>query len=190
MRKVVWTINFLSTPTITRHCKKCNRDMEFSCSERFRINAQGKYLDVWLIYNCKKCKTSWNSTIFSRVHTNKMDQELLALFQNNDPMLARQYGSDRTILNQNGVTLRRVEYEILGERFELDEPVILEIQSDFPLKIKLFNLLKAKLDLSTSELKQFLKEGAIQGAAVNCFKKKVHESTTIIFNQTEELIDS
>ncbi|MDT2390182.1 DUF1062 domain-containing protein, partial [Enterococcus avium] len=81
VRKVTWTVACLKTPTIIRHCKKCNEDTEFSCSERFRINAQGKYLDVWLIYNCKKCKTSWNSTILSRIHTNKLDSDLLALFR-------------------------------------------------------------------------------------------------------------
>ncbi|HAH17569.1 MAG TPA: hypothetical protein DCL29_00905 [Eubacterium sp.] len=32
--------------------------MEFVNSKRFRVNANGNSVDVWLIYRCKKCKHS------------------------------------------------------------------------------------------------------------------------------------
>ena len=48
MEKKMWEIQFLSLPHILKHCKKCGKKMAFTCSEQFRINAQRKYLDIWL----------------------------------------------------------------------------------------------------------------------------------------------
>ena len=190
MRKVTWTVACLKTPTIIRHCKKCNEDTEFSCSERFRINAQGKYLDVWLIYNCKKCKTSWNSTILSRIHTNKLDSDLLALFQENDSGLSKKYGTDKTTLKKNGVVIRTIDYEVLGDLFELDEEVVVTIQSDYPLDIKLFKILKEKLNLSNNELKQLISKGKIIGLSNECFKEKLRSRHMILFNLKKESINA
>lgn len=190
MRKVTWTVACLKTPTIIRHCKKCNEDTEFSCSERFRINAQGKYLDVWLIYNCKKCKTSWNSTILSRIHTNKLDSDLLALFQENDSGLSKKYGTDKTTLKKNGVVIRTIDYEVLGDLFELDEEVVVTIQSDYPLDIKLFKILKEKLNLSNNELKQLISKGKIIGLSNEGFKEKLRSRQTILFNLKKESINA
>ena len=89
MKIVKWKGHCLSTPTIMRYCKRCHKDTEFICSDMFRVNAQKKNLDIWLTYNCKQCKTSWNATIFSRVNSNKIDDKILNLFLNNDQGLVK-----------------------------------------------------------------------------------------------------
>ncbi|WP_410470564.1 DUF1062 domain-containing protein [Enterococcus sp.] len=186
MRKIKWFVTCLKVPTITRHCKKCNVDTEFSCSERFRINAQGKYLDVWLIYNCKKCKTSWNSTILSRIHTNKLDADLLALFQENDLTLSKKYGTDKATLKKNGVVIQSIEYQVLGDLFELDEEVAVTIQTEYPLDIKLFTILKEKLSLSNNELHHLIAKGKIVGSSNRLFKEKLQNQHTVLFNPKKE----
>ena len=188
MRKVTWTVTCLKTPTIIQHCKKCNEDTEFSCSERFRINAQGKYLDVWLIYNCKKCKTSWNSTILSRIHTSKLNSDLLSLFQDNDAALSKKYGTDKTTLKKNGVAIQTIDYKLLGGLFELDEKVILTIQTDYPLNLKIFTILKEKLCLSNSQLKSLISKNTIMSLSDELFKEKLRSRHTILFNFDKESI--
>ena len=67
MKKIIWKIEPLGLPLVLRHCKKCGKTAEFICSGQFRVNAQRKYLDIWLIYKCAKCDTTWNAAVYSRV---------------------------------------------------------------------------------------------------------------------------
>lgn len=75
--------------------------MEFVNSGKFRVNANGKHLDVWLIYRCKKCKHSWNLSIYERVKPSKIPQTDYELFIENDYELAMQYGNDFSFLKKN-----------------------------------------------------------------------------------------
>ena len=187
MRNMIWTINCLSTPMITHHCKKCNKSTEFISSDCFRVNAQGKYLDVWLIYNCGKCRTSWNSTILSRIHTNKIDSNLLHLFHENDASLAQVYGADKSILKKNGAEIKTIEYEVVGENFKINEPTVLQIHCKFPLGIKLSTILKNKLELSNAELKRLIDSGNINSKYGDLTKEKLQGDSIILFNTESEL---
>lgn len=61
---------------------------------KFRVNANGNRLDVWLIYRCKKCKHSWNLTIYERIRPSKIKQDDYKLFLENDYEFALKYGND------------------------------------------------------------------------------------------------
>ena len=82
-------------------CGGCGKKQEFVNSGRFRINANGDRLDVWLIYRCKKCKHSWNLTVYERVRTSKIPPDLYDLFLENDEETAARYGSDVAFLKRN-----------------------------------------------------------------------------------------
>ena len=70
-------------------------------SGKFRINANGKNVDVWLIYRCKKCKHTWNLTIYERTRPGKIPSELFEAFQTNDMEIAMSYGRDIDFLKKN-----------------------------------------------------------------------------------------
>ena len=40
---------------IIRRCGGCGKKMVFECAGKFRVNANGRRLDVWLIYRCQRC---------------------------------------------------------------------------------------------------------------------------------------
>ena len=88
--------------TVVRYCKKCQTKTEFTSSGLFRVNANRKNLDVWLIYKCIKCNTTWNLTILSRITTGSIPQDLLDGFHENDIELAKHYASDVTLIKRNG----------------------------------------------------------------------------------------
>ena len=67
MYEIVWKIECAGLPTAERHCKKCGAWRAFECSGCFRVNAQKRMLDVWLIYKCPECDDTWNMTVLSRV---------------------------------------------------------------------------------------------------------------------------
>ena len=74
-----------------KHCSKCGKNSRFVCSGKFRVNANGKRVDVWLIYRCERCKTTWNKEIFSGVKPSRIDRELYQAFLDNDWETAMRY---------------------------------------------------------------------------------------------------
>ena len=87
-------------------CGGCGKKQEFINSYRFRVNANGKSVDVWLIYRCKKCKHSKNLTIYERTRPGKIPEELFESFMNNDMETAMKYGSDIDFLKRNNAELK------------------------------------------------------------------------------------
>ena len=62
LRKIEWTIIPDTTPQVRRNCPKCGEKAHFINSEKFRVNANGSHIDIWLIYQCNQCKSTWNMT--------------------------------------------------------------------------------------------------------------------------------
>lgn len=91
---------------VYHRCGGCGKKQEFINSGKFRVNANGNRVDVWLIYRCKKCKHSWNLTIYERVRPSKIAPEDYIRFLENDWELALAYGQELSFLKKN-----RAEYE-------------------------------------------------------------------------------
>ena len=90
---------------IIHKCGHCGRKMTFVSTRRFRVNANKNKLDVWLIYQCKKCKHTLTIPIYERVSPQKIPKELYEGFLANDEELAVHYGSDAALLkSRNFVT--------------------------------------------------------------------------------------
>ena len=86
---------------VYHRCGGCGKKQEFVNSKKFRVNANGNRIDVWLIYRCKKCKHSWNMTIYERKNPNKIPNDLYELFLCNDEDIAVRYGNDVDFLKRN-----------------------------------------------------------------------------------------
>lgn len=90
---------------VYHRCARCGKKQEFVNSGKFRVNANGCLIDVWLIFRCKKCKHTWNLTVYERVRASKFPPEEYERFLRNDPALARAYGTDRGFLKRNNAEL-------------------------------------------------------------------------------------
>ena len=77
MKNIIWDIEYNSTPSVIQYCKKCGKRTEYISSGQFRVNAQRKYLDTWLIYKCSNCDTTWNAAIYSRINPQNISGQLL-----------------------------------------------------------------------------------------------------------------
>ena len=62
---ITWEVKVNNTPLLIKKCSHCDSD-RFYCSDKFRMNAQKKNIDVWLIYRCVKCDNTCNLTLLSR----------------------------------------------------------------------------------------------------------------------------
>ena len=91
---------------IYHRCAGCKKKQEFVNSGKFRVNANGNLVDVWLIYRCRKCKHSLNLTVYERTRPQKIPADLFEAFQDNDEKTALSYGESVEFLKKNKVEIR------------------------------------------------------------------------------------
>ena len=183
MKKIVWEIQYLSLPLILKHCKKCGKKSNFSCSNKFRVNAQRRSLDIWLIYNCMVCDTSYNARVYSHISPQSINAEQLDGFQKNSYFLVEKYAMDNDFLYRNGVDEVEVpRYSINGEVFSLNENVQLKIKSKYPFPVKVSTLIREKLHLSQTAYLHLIENGNIKSIPEQDLKKyKLKNEIILIF---------
>lgn len=96
----------MSSLRVYHRCGGCGKRQEFVNSGKFRVNANGNRVDVWLIYRCRKCKHSWNLTIYERVKPSRIVPDEYESFMDNDSSLAKQYGNNINFLKRNNAEFK------------------------------------------------------------------------------------
>ncbi|WP_101697081.1 DUF1062 domain-containing protein [Clostridium minihomine] len=181
MKQVIWEVRYVSPPPAIRYCKKCGRKSEFICSNSFRVNAQRKFLDIWLIYKCSHCDTTWNSTLYSRINPQSLSSEQLEQFHTNDRFLAEQYAMDTERLRRNGAKAGLPDYTIVGEDICAGVPTELHIMSRYQSQIKIAAILREKLNLSQKAFEQLLNSEQIKSVSVLDLQKcKLHNEIILM----------
>lgn len=178
---VIWNIQYYTPPSVLRYCKKCGKKSEYICSEEFRVNANKKALDIWLVYKCARCNTTWNSTICSRISPRKLGPDLLERFYNNDRDLYMRFAMDISLLQKNGAQIKLPDFEIVGENISFEHTARVKIRSQYVLPIKLSAVLRAKLGVSQSQFEALLSNNQIQSETNHDIRKcKISSSETVL----------
>lgn len=183
MKHVVWEVQYLSLPKVSKYCKKCGKKTIFSCSEKFRVNAQRRCLDIWLIYKCSDCNTTWNARVYSQISPQSLNSERLEGFHKNEEILVAEYAMDSNFLLQNGVEVELPPYIIIGDNFLPNETVKLKIRSEYSFPIKTATLIREKLQLSQATYLQLIENGNIKSIPkLDLQKHKLKNEVILIFN--------
>lgn len=166
MKQYNWAIKPVNTPAVVRYCAKCGSQSDFVSSGNFRVNAQQHNLDVWLIYKCAHCDTTWNMEVFSRINSKKLDQEQYKGFLANDAILAERYAFDMQTLNRNHAVIKydTVEYLLEGDTVFLppcEGTAVLKIVAQYPMQLRLDKLLSGALGVSRQQIKRLMEQRAI-----------------------------
>ncbi len=170
MQTVYWEIQYLSPPPAIKYCKRCGKKTEHVCSRLFRVNAQRKYLDIWLIYKCSDCDSTWNMTIYSRINPKSIAPEIFEGFHSNNGELVKKYAMDTELIIKNGAEVGLPKYEKLGPAIDFTIPVELHIKS-YPSRLKVSALLREKLNLSQNAFEQMITSGSIRSTSGLDLKK-------------------
>ncbi|PWM46492.1 MAG: hypothetical protein DBX47_02370 [Clostridiales bacterium] len=167
-----WIIKPKAMPVIIRNCNKCASENKFICSGNFRINANGKNIDVWLIYKCEKCDTTWNMEILSRVKPKQIEPSLYLAFAGNDLETAFCYAFNRDILNKNKavVSYDDIPYVVLKTKFN-DNDNILEITSQYDFGLRIDKLLSDETGISRTKIKELIEIGKIKSNKIELSSK-------------------
>lgn len=168
----------IATPEIRRHCARCKGTQSFESSGKFRVNANGKMLDAWLIYRCSGCELAWNYPIHERRASRRFDgAELQALMQN-DAALATRYASDIEGLRAAGAEILAVRDVAVRRTMLLPAPastsaIHVSITAAASCKVRLDRVLAWALSLRRSDVLALHASGALllQSLAAKALKR-------------------
>lgn len=149
---VTWRIVPVRTPRVVRACPRCGGPRPFASSDRFRVNASGRRLDVWLIYRCAECDFTWNLTVLERATPEAIGFPRLDAFLRNDAAAAWSCAFDASLLRRAGA---RVEAStpVQVEREALPAGrVTVRLALPFPVRLRLDRLLAQELGVARSRL--------------------------------------
>ena len=165
---ITWEVKVNNTPLLIKKCSHCDSD-RFYCSDKFRMNAQKKNIDVWLIYRCVKCDNTCNLTLLSRSKPDLIDKTLFHSFSMNDKDTAWKYAFSTEMEKKNSLRLDygSVEYVVVPDTsFEdllnlSNEVIKIHIKCEFEFDLKLSSLIRRCFSLSANQVKRMFEDGII-----------------------------
>ena len=175
LKKIEYEIVPKESFSVIRGCSGCGKKTHFTNTKKFRVNANENKLDVWLIYQCEKCRHTLNLAIYERQKPSSIPKEEYQSFLSNDEQLAEAYGKNIQLFKKNKA---EVDYEMLdydyviqaGSDFSVyaatvgdgDERVMLTIHNPYGLKIRPEKQIAEVLGLSRSQIQKRIQEGTIE----------------------------
>lgn len=183
------------TPLVRRNCPKCKDKSHYISTEKFRVNANRKLLDIWLIYQCSKCKSTWNMSIYERASSKNFSKDLLYRFQENDKELALSYSYNNHVLrkNQAEILWDEVQYTIhvngTNTFSNKSRGQLYRIINPYEIPISLDKLLSRQLGVSRNKIKSMIEQGTIYNPdKKNLEKLKVY--TNLIVGLIDKTVDN
>ncbi|MHB8130890.1 MAG: DUF1062 domain-containing protein [Mobilitalea sp.] len=184
----IWKVVPSNQPKVIRSCPKCGNHSEYESSGNFRVNANQNHIDVWLIYQCNKCKSTWNMEILSRINSGTIEKDLYIKFLRNDNELANLYAFDLATHRRNKSNLNydHIAYDIIGDKIlgsQQKEIVRIELLCDYPLDIRLDKILSKQFGISRELIKRMGIAGNIMGEGIKDIgKAKLKNGMKISFH--------
>jgi hypothetical protein len=157
--RVLWKVTPLKTPRIWQNCSRCDARTPFVCSGKFRVNAQKKRLDAWLIYRCASCDQTWNYPVLERELLKDIDPSVFRALSENCGKLARRHAFDLPRLRRYSDQIEEFA-EVTVEKHLRDrcvrEPgqVVISIALSLPSRIRLDRLMASELGLSRAAVQR------------------------------------
>ncbi|ANN17262.1 hypothetical protein SD37_17500 [Amycolatopsis orientalis] len=99
-----WVVMPTRLPLVVRRCHTCASE-RFRPNGRFRVNANHKLLDAWLLVLCTGCGETAKLAILERVNVRSIPPGLLDRLQDNDAGLAAELLQDPVVRHRNHIAL-------------------------------------------------------------------------------------
>ncbi len=169
LKKIEYEIITEESFSVIRNCAGCGKKTTFKNTKKFRVNANGNKLDVWLIYQCENCKHTFNLTIYERQKPSSIPANEYKSFLNNDEQLAEAYGRNLQFFKKNKteIDFQNVNYRIEKRKEETDkhdcrQQVLINIHNPYCLKLRPEKQIAEILSLSRSQVKKLIEKKKIE----------------------------
>lgn len=183
---ILWTIASADQPRLLLHCSRCGGERGFSSSGRFRLNANGKKLDAWLVYRCVVCGDSHNRVVFERRGRNEVAPELIDALHRNDPALARRIACDLSGNGRRASGFEAASEVIVAKRLLRPVPataarLVIRIAGDGQAAMRADRLLARELGLSRGGIDALARSGSlvVAGAGSKALTRPLHDGAVV-----------
>src|SRR3954447_25661848 len=134
-----WIVRRTRLPRLSLRCVNCPSRSATTGKGRFRVNANGKLLDVWLLVRCVSCDRTSKLAVHERATVRSIDPALLDGYHVNDPKQVAATLLDPLFVRRHGLALDwRGSWELDAPPAPLDETWPWQVTVDFedPLPIR------------------------------------------------------
>ncbi|MGI5329778.1 DUF1062 domain-containing protein [Actinomadura nitritigenes] len=155
-----WVVRRTRLPLLSLRCADCRSESATIGEGRFRVNANGKLLDVWLLVRCASCDRTSKLTVHERAPVRSFDPAELRGYRVNDPDLVASRLLDPLLARRNRFTLDWTGAWLLDmPSARLDEawPVQVEVVFEDPVPVRPERLIAQGLGVSRSEVLRRIK---------------------------------
>ena len=169
LRKIEYELVLNDSFWVIRNCPKCGRKTHYRNTKKFRINANGNRLDIWLIYQCVECKHTLNLAICERKKVSSITKDEYQCFLDNDEQLAETYGKNMQLFQSNKAVIDfdRLRFSLVKlhettENSGFGEQLIITVKNPYQIKIRSEKQISMVLGLSRNQVKNLLEKGEIE----------------------------
>jgi hypothetical protein len=155
-----WFVRRTRLPLLSMRCLDCRAESATVGEGKFRVNANGKLLDVWLLVNCVSCDRTSKLTVHDRVPVRSFDPAELHGYHVNDPELVASVLLDQLLARRAHFTLDWTDAWRLDTPSPwLDEgwPVTVNVVFDDPVPVRPDRLIAQGLGLSRNNVLRRIK---------------------------------
>ncbi|MFI6009263.1 DUF1062 domain-containing protein [Streptomyces sp. NPDC051243] len=161
-----WVVVPTCLPLVLRRCHTCASDT-FRANGKFRVNANHKLLDAWLLVLCTACGDTAKLTVMERMNVRSIRPDLLERMHDNDPDLAAELLQDPVVRHRNRIALDWDDAWRLdtGGSDHLDREV-LDVSVRFAARIPVrpVRLIAEGCGLSRAEVERLITQGRLVSA--------------------------
>jgi hypothetical protein len=150
-----WVVRRTRLPLLSLRCLDCRSESATTGKGRFRVNANGKLLDVWLLVRCVSCDRTSKLTVLERAPVRSFDPAELDGYHANDPELVAATLLDPLFARRNRFTLDwQGAWRLDTPSVWLDEawPVQVEVIFEDPVPLRPERLVAQGLGLTRTEV--------------------------------------
>ncbi|MEE4492214.1 DUF1062 domain-containing protein [Streptomyces sp. BE230] len=161
-----WFVMPTRLPLVVRRCHTCASE-RFRANGKFRVNANHKLLDAWLLALCTSCGETTRLTILERTHVRSVRPELLDRMHDNDPDLAAELLQDPAVRRRNHIALDWDDAWRLdtGGTDHLDrEAIDIEVRFAARIPVRPARLIAEGCGLSRAEVGRLITDGKLVSA--------------------------
>ncbi|WP_217171358.1 DUF1062 domain-containing protein [Streptomyces sp. AC512_CC834] len=161
-----WVVIPTCLPLVLRRCHTC-ASKRFRASGKFRVNANHKLLDAWLLVLCTTCGDTAKLTVLERMNVRSVQPGLLDRLHANDPALAVELLQDPVVQRRNRIVLDwenawRLD---IGGSDHLDREVIdVSVRFAARIPVRPVRLIAKGCGLSRAEVERLITEGKLVSA--------------------------
>ena len=150
-----WIVRRTRLPLLSLRCVDCRSESATTGEGRFRVNANGKLLDVWLLARCVSCDRTGKLTVRQRAPVRSFDPAELDGYQASDPGLVASTLLDPLFARRNHFSLDwsgAWELNIPTALVDEECPVKVEVVFEDPVPVRPERLIAQGLGFTRNEV--------------------------------------